>query len=98
MSALTDIVGFSVRFFLSVANDFTFNFLSNIAVEMLPPSYTYHFLPDSRAFSGLIPSLSLLMNPIEKDMRTFCALILSKGSIFSSQLLTRAVAFAYANL
>ena len=56
------------------------------------------FLPDSRAFSGLIPSLSLLMNPIEKDMRTFCALILSKGSIFSSQLLTRAVAFAYANL
>ena len=94
LSALTGVVGFSVRCFLSAANDFTFNFLSNVAVGMLPSSCTCSFRLDSRAFLGLIPSPSLLMNQVEKDMRIFCPLILSNGYISSIPLLTRAIAFS----
>ena len=65
---------------------------------MLPSSCSCTFLPNSRAFSGLIPSPSLLMNPVQKHMKIFCALILSNGSISSSQLLTPAIAFSSVNL
>ena len=44
LSALTGVVGFSVTFFLSAANDFTFNCLPNVDVGMLPSSCTYSFL------------------------------------------------------
>ena len=94
LSALTGVDGFSIRCFLSAANDFTFNFLSNVAVGMLPSSCTCSFCPDSRAFLVLIPSPSLLINQAEKETRIFCALILSNGSISSIPLLTRAIAFS----
>ena len=68
LSALTGVVGFSVRCFLSAANDFTFNFLSNVAVGMLPSRCTCSFCPDSRAFLVLIPSQSLLINQAEKGI------------------------------
>ena len=72
--------------------------LSILLLGCLPSSRTCSFLPNSRALSGLIPSPSLLVNPIKKDMRIFCALIFSNGSISSSQLLTRAIAFSSTNL